>query len=147
MSVQVDMDEVLQVRELQLEAIELIGFKGKGPEDEQKLFANLKSRKNEIANRLDENEYLVITPTGLIVASAVSNVADVPEGMIHSTIPADKYVVFRFEEKFIGDFWRHFSNPHSQASYNLNCDKIRFEIFKEELQPEGITEIYFPTNS
>lgn len=146
MSVQVNMDEVLQVKNIQLLAIEVIGFIGNGPEDEIELFAEMKLRKDEIENRIDENEYLVITPDGLIVASAVPNVDIIPVGMVHVTIPADEYVVFRFEEKFIGDFWDHFSSPQSQAKYNLNCDKIRFEIFKEELQPKGITEIYFPTN-
>ncbi|MDF2651149.1 MAG: hypothetical protein K0Q73_6954 [Paenibacillus sp.] len=147
MGVQVKMEELMQVRIVSIEAIEAIGFRGRGPEDEKKLFADLRSRMTEIQNRKDDHEYLIIGPEGLFAAAAVTNTEFIPEGMVLITIPADEYNVFRFEEKYIGDFWNYFSNPDAQAEYILDCDKIRFEIFKEELQPKGVTEIYFPVNS
>ncbi|QYR24378.1 GyrI-like domain-containing protein [Paenibacillus sp. sptzw28] len=66
--------------------------------------------------------------------------------MVGYTIQADEYAVFRFEEKHIADFWDYFCSIDNQALYNLNIEKPRFEIFNKELQPKGVTEIYFPTH-
>jgi predicted transcriptional regulator YdeE len=145
--VQTGMEQAMQVRTIVTEPVKLVGFmSANGPQDERMLFERLQARKSEIAGRTGEEEYLVIVPGGLIVAAPVSDITDVPEGMIGYTIEADEYVVFRFEEKFIGDFWDYFCNPANQNKYNLNIDKPRFEIFRSDLQPQGVTEIYFPTN-
>ncbi|MBP1994875.1 effector binding domain-containing protein [Paenibacillus eucommiae] len=141
-----NIETLMQVKQFQMNAIQTIGFRGDGPQDEQKLFAALKARKVEIPHRINEHEYLIISPDGLYAAAAVSTIGIVPEGMVQITIPADGYQVFRFEEKYIGDFWDFFCNKPAQDKYNLNVDKIRFEIFKEDLQPQGVTEIYFPIN-
>jgi predicted transcriptional regulator YdeE len=114
--------------------------------DERVLLAQLRARRAEIVNLQSEDEYLVIVPGGLLVAAPVTAIADVPEGMVGYIIQADEYVVFRFEEKHIRDFWSYFSSIDNQSLYNLNIEKPRFEIFNKELQPAGMTEIYFPTH-
>ncbi|MCD9022634.1 effector binding domain-containing protein [Cohnella silvisoli] len=146
MEIKASIEDLMQVKKMQVDAIKAIGFRGAGPQDEEKLFANLRYRKNEISHRINDYEYLIISPHGLYVAAAVSEQGNIPAGMEQITIPADTYQVFRFDEKYIGDFWDFFCNPSAQVKYNLNVDKIRFEIFKEDLQPQGVTEIYFPTN-
>ncbi|MCC3372919.1 GyrI-like domain-containing protein [Cohnella sp. REN36] len=84
----------MQVKQIQLAAIQTIGFRGEGIQDEHKLFRQLKSRKNEIEHRIDEHAYLVISPDGLYVAAAVARFGAIPEGMESVTIPAGRIKCF-----------------------------------------------------
>jgi len=141
-----NIEEFMQVRYEKREAVLVVGVKGDGPQDENRLFAELESGKNEIVNKKNENQYLVIIPNGLIVGHAVTELGSIPEGMISFVIPADEYAVCRFEEKYIGSFWGQICKVPIQTKYNLNFIKPRFEIFVEHLQPQGMTEIYIPTS-
>lgn len=144
MTIQARIEDAFQVKRVRLDSAEIVGFKGMGLQDEHLLFEQLQARKHEIAHQISDEEYLVISPKGLVVGVRVSQVVELPEKMVHITIPADDYMIFRFEEKMIGDFWEYFSKTNNRAKYKLDCDKMRFEIFKEELQPKGMTEIYVP---
>ncbi|UVI30854.1 effector binding domain-containing protein [Paenibacillus spongiae] len=147
MTVQINLEELIQVRTAVTEKVHLVGLKGANDyEVEKRMFAELKARNDEIPNRIGADEYLVIFGDGLLVAAQVTEFGQLPEGMTAYTLEPDEHAVFRFEEKHICAFWEYFCSPDNQAKYNLNIDKPRFEIFKESLQPAGMTEIYFPTH-
>ncbi|WP_158302066.1 effector binding domain-containing protein [Paenibacillus mesophilus] len=146
-AVKVNIDEFMQVRFERREAVSVVGVKGGGPDDENRLFDEIKARGDEIAHKKNLNHYLVIIPNGLIIAHEVTESdGPIPEGMVGFTIPADEYAVCRFEERYIGSFWGHICKEPVKSKYNLNFTKPRFEIFAEHLQPQGVTEIYIPTN-
>ncbi len=138
----------MQVRTEKQKAVQLIGFQGYNLEDQHKLFEQMKQNFNAITTKKSENQYLVILP-GLfpLVAVEVNETNDVPEGMTTYIIPEDEYVIFRFEEKYIGDFWSSICTEENQAKYNIDLSKPRYEIFTSSLQPTGVTEWYFPTNT
>lgn len=137
--------DILQVREINQEAISLIGFQGIRLEDQHDLFRGLESRRNEIDAKSNGCLYLVITPDFRPVAGVeVDSFEKVPEGMIAYTIPADDYVVFQFEKKHIGDFWSNICSNENQASYNIDLSKPRFERFSAELRPSGMVEWHLP---
>lgn len=146
-AVQVNIDEFMQVRFERREALCVVGVKGGGPDDEKRLFEEIKARSGEIANKKNDDHVLVIIPNGLIIANEVmESDGPIPDGMVGFTIPADEYAVCRFEEKYIGSFWGKICKEPVKSKYNLNFTKPRFEIFTEHLQPRGVTEIYIPTN-
>lgn len=128
----------------------LIGLQNQLPqsyEEEQQLFATLEARRSEIQNLTkDHNTYMVIHDDGsrMTVARMVSRVSDVPAGMVSLALPEEEYEVFRFEEKYICTFWQYFCDHEHQKNYGINTVKARFETFNDTLQPNGITEIYYP---
>ncbi|MCQ6562494.1 effector binding domain-containing protein [Paenibacillus mendelii] len=147
MTVKVNLEDLIEVRTAVTEHVHLVGLRGANDyEVEKRMFAELKERIDEIPNRVGSDEYLVIFCDGLLVAAQVTEFGDLPEGMAAYTLEPDEHVVFRFEEKHICEFWDYFCSEDNQAKYNLNIAKPRFEIFKESLQPAGMTEIYFPTH-
>lgn len=116
-------------------------------EDEQRLFATLEARKEEIKNQvMDGNTYMIIHDNGtrMTVAYKINCLDLIPEGMVSLMLPEEEYEVFRFEEKHICSFWQYFCDPHHQQKYGVDVVKARFETFNDMLQPHGITEIYFP---
>ncbi|TNJ62462.1 GyrI-like domain-containing protein [Paenibacillus hemerocallicola] len=137
--------DILQVREVKQKAISLIGLQGVRLEDQHELFRGLESRLNEIDTKSNSYPYLVITPDFRpVVGVEAGSFGKVPLGMIAYTIPADDYVVFRFEKKHIGDFWSNICSNENQASYNIDLTKPRFERFSPELQPSGMVEWHLP---
>jgi predicted transcriptional regulator YdeE len=139
---------VMQVRTSKLKAVELIGFQGNNLDDQHRLSVLLNQRVSEISSKVSDNKYLVILPGLLpLVAVEVNDTSAVPEGMVAFTIPEDEYVIFRFEEKYIGDFWSSICTEENQSKYNIDLSKPRYEIFTANLQPRGVTEWYFPTKS
>ncbi|MFD0712980.1 hypothetical protein [Paenibacillus sp. GCM10027626] len=139
------LDHFLQVRSAKLSSFQLIGFQGEKLEDERKVFDQLKQSINEIATM---NQYLVILP-GIkpLAAVEVIETDDVPQGMMSYTIPEDEYVIFRFEKKFIGEFWINICTRENQAKYQIDLSKPRYEIFTPVLQSTGMVEWYIPTMS
>jgi len=137
------LDDILQVRSGKRGSLQLIGFQGESLEDERKVFDQLKQSINEIAARI---QYLVILP-GIKPLTAVERIEtdDVQEGMTSFTIPEDDYVIFRFEEKFIGAFWNNICTRENQAKYRIDLSKPRYEIFTPELHSSGMVEWYIPT--
>lgn len=145
----VTIQDVMQVRNAKrLEAINLIGFKGDDLDDQHRLFALMDEMVGEINTQKSDNQYLVILP-GLLpfVGVEVNETSDVPDGMTTYSIPEDEYVIFRFEEKYIGDFWNSICTKENQTKYHIDLSKPRYEIFKLDLQPTGVTEWYIPTKS
>ncbi|WP_338554241.1 effector binding domain-containing protein [Paenibacillus sp. KS-LC4] len=144
----VNIQNVMQVRVAKLESVKLIGFQGEHLDDQHKLFAQMDARAKEISQKKNGNQYLVILP-GLIpiVAVEVNDTSDVLEGMTAYTIPEDEYVIFKFEEKYIGDFWSSICTEENQSKYNIDLSKPRYEVFTHSLQLAGVTEWYIPTIS
>ncbi|MNZ60871.1 Bacterial transcription activator, effector binding domain [compost metagenome] len=144
----VNIQNVMQVRIARLEAVKLIGFQGESLDDQHRLFTQMDERANAISQKKSENQYLVILP-GLIplVAVEVNETSDMLEGMTAYTIPEDEYVIFKFEEKYIGDFWSSICTEENQAKYNIDLSKPRYEVFTPSLQPTGVTEWYIPAIS
>ncbi|MBP1904522.1 putative transcriptional regulator YdeE [Paenibacillus turicensis] len=136
-----------QTRINELEAVTLVGFKGNSLDEEDALFDLLSARSDEITNRKNQHQYMVVegsTPAP-VVAVEVTETSLVPEGMISYTIPKGEYVVFSFEAAFIGDFWEQVCSPENQDKYNIDLSKPRFEIFTSELQENKKIEWYIPT--
>lgn len=143
----VNIQNVMQVRIAKLEAIKLIGFQGDNLDDQHRLFSQMDEKLREITKMKSAYQYLVILPGFFpLVAVEVYETTDVPEGMTAYTIPEDEYVIFRFEEKYIGDFWNSICTEENQSKYNIDLSKPRYEVFTPSLQPTGITEWYIPTN-
>ncbi|MFD0713373.1 GyrI-like domain-containing protein [Paenibacillus sp. GCM10027626] len=146
----VDMEELWTIRTERFRERFLIGLQNQLPqsyEDEQQLFAMLEARKGEIKGQiLDGNTYMVIHDNGskMTVGLMVNQLEEVPEGMVSLIVPDEEYVVFSFEEKYICSFWQFFCERHNRAKYELDAVKARFETFNDSLQPNGITEIYYP---
>lgn len=141
------LSDFVQTRVCELEAVTLVGFQGQSMDEENELFDQLTTRSNEIPARKNDHQYLVVSgsnPTP-VVAVEVEEISSVPESMTSYTIPSGEYVVFSFEERFIGDFWQHVCSSDNQAKYNIDLSKPRFEIFPSELQSEKMTEWYIPT--
>jgi predicted transcriptional regulator YdeE len=138
--------DFVQTRICKMDDIALVGFTGEGLDQENALFDQLNVRSNEVANKKNEYEYMVIegNPPTLVVAIEVTEIGVVPEGMISYTIPQGNYVVFSFEARFIGEFWEHVCSPENQARYNIDLSKPRFEIFTKELQAQKRIEWYIP---
>jgi predicted transcriptional regulator YdeE len=116
-------------------------------EDEQQLFTTLEARKNEIMGQtMDGNTYMVIHDNGskMTVGLSVNQLGEVPDDMVSLILPDEEYVVFRFEENHICSFWQYFCDQNNQKKYQLDTVKARFETFNDSLQPNGITEIYYP---
>ncbi len=142
------LNDFVQTRICELEAVTLVGFKGESLDEENVLFDQLNARSNEISNKKNEHQYMVVsgsTPTP-VIAVEVKEIDSVPEGMISFTIPKGKYVAFSFESRFIGDFWGNVCSLENQEKYNIDLSKPRFEIFSSELQDKNRIEWYFPTN-
>lgn len=142
----VNIRDVLLVRSTYIETIRLIGFQGKRLEDQNELFPMLESRMHEIPEKLSDKPCLTILPAGLapFVGVEVTQNDDVPEGMACCTIPADEYMVFRFETKHIGTFWECICSEENQTYYGIDLAKPRFEMFTSELEAEGVVEWYIP---
>lgn len=137
--------DIVQVREVKLEAVNLIGLQGMRLEDQHELFRMLESRMNEIDATRNGSPYLVITPDFRpVVGVEVGTFDKVPQGMIAYTIPADDYVVFRFEKKHIGNFWNQICSDENQSNYNIDLTKPRYERFAPELQSSGTVEWHLP---
>jgi predicted transcriptional regulator YdeE len=130
-----------------LEAVTLIGFKGNSLDEEDTLFDLLSARLDEIPNKKNQHQYMVVegSQPAPLVAVEVTETRLVPEGMISYTIPKGEYLVFSFEAKFIGDFWEQVCSPENQDKYNIDLSKPRFEIFTSELQDNKKIEWYIPT--
>jgi predicted transcriptional regulator YdeE len=147
---QVHMEDLWSVRRERLGNRWLIGVQNQIPqsyEDEQRLFATLKARRDEIQHQTaDPNTYMVIHDDGskMTVALMVSRIGDIPEGMVSLNLPEEEYEVFRFEEKHICSFWQYFCETDHRNKYGVNAAKARFETFNDTLQPNGVTEIYYP---
>lgn len=138
--------DFVQTRICEMDDIALVGFTGEGLEQENALFDQLNARSNEVANKKNDYEYMVIegNPPTLVVAVEVAENGAVPEGMVSYTIPQGSYVVFSFESRFIGDFWAHVCTPENQAAYKIDLSRPRFEIFTKELQAQKRIEWYIP---
>ena len=50
MNIKASIEDMMQVKKIQVNAIQAIGFRGDGPQDEQKLFSNLKERKRYLSS-------------------------------------------------------------------------------------------------
>lgn len=146
----VDMEALWTIRTEQFKKIFLIGLQKQLPqsyEEEHELFARVEARKNEITEQtLTSNTYMVIHDNGtkMTVGLMVNKIEEVPDGMVPLRLPAEEYVVFRFEEKHICSFWKYFSSQDNQKKYELDIGKARLETFNDSLQRKGMTEIYFP---
>lgn len=146
----VNMEELWIVRRERFGKRILIGVQNLLPqsyEDEKHLFATLDDRKDEIQDQImDNNTYMVIHDHGtkMTVGVFVSHIQEVPEGMVSLTLPEEEYEVFRFEEKHICSFWQFFCDQDHQKKYGLDAVKARYETFNDTLQPNGMTEIYYP---
>lgn len=141
------LNDFAQIRTYELEAVTLVGFKGKSLDEENALFDLLSVRFDEIPNKKNQNQYMVVEGNNPapVVAVEVTEIGLVPEGMISYTIPKGEYVVFSFEAKFIGDFWEQVCSLENQDKYNIDLSKPRFEIFTSELQDNKKIEWYIPT--
>lgn len=141
------LNDFARVRTCKLEAVTLIGFKGGSLDEENALFDLLSARVDEIQNRKNQHQYLVVegSKPAPIVAVEVAETSLVPEGMISYTIPKGEYVIFSFETAFIGDFWEQVCSPVNQDKYNIDLSKPRFEIFTAELQDNKKIEWYIST--
>lgn len=141
------LNDFAQTRTYELEAVTLVGFKGKSLDEENALFELLSARFDEIANKKNQIQYMVVEGNNPapVVAVEVTEIGLVPEEMISYTIPKGEYVVFSFEAKFIGDFWEQVCSPENQDKYNIDLSKPRFEIFTSELQDNKKIEWYIPT--
>jgi predicted transcriptional regulator YdeE len=146
----VDMEQLWTIRTERFKKRYFIGLQNQLPqsyEDEQRLFATLEDRRNEIMGQtMDGNTYMVIHDNGskMTIGLMVNQPGEVPEGMVSLVLPDEEYVVFRFEEKHICSFWQYFCDQDNQKKYELDVVKARFETFNDSLQPNGITEIYYP---
>lgn len=110
------------------------------------LWDQLESKLPDIDNRINEGVTYEISDDMFAVAVAVSGLGRIPEGLVAISVPAGDYAVFHFEEKYIGDFWNSTcSNPEIKAKYRLNYATPRYEVFNQDLQPNGYTEVYIPT--
>ncbi|TYP70686.1 GyrI-like domain-containing protein [Paenibacillus methanolicus] len=145
MAIRDTMDIRMKAKGAMTEEIRLVGFRGIQPhETEQVLFGQLKERGGEIPHMLGTETYLVTLRDGLVAARRVSAFGELPPGMIPFTLHPAEHLVFRFEERQIPAFWRHFNEEAHREAYNLDFDQPRFEVFTDALQPRGMTEIYVP---
>lgn len=142
------MQDGMQERTAKMEAVNLIGFIGDNLDDQHRLFSIMEEKIGQIIARKSDDQYLVILP-GLFpfVGVEVNELNVVPDGMIAYLIPEDEYVIFRFEERHIGDFWDSICTIDNQIRYNIDLSKPRYEIFTSNLQSAGFTEWYIPTKS
>lgn len=146
----VNMEEHWAIRTQQFRKRFIVGIQNQLPqsyEDEQIQFATLEAKTKEIKEQnFDGNTYMVIHDNGtkMTVGLMVTQVVEIPEGMVSLVLPEEDYVIFRFEEKHICSFWEYFCNQENQRKYGLDVIKARFETFNDSLQPLGFTEIYFP---
>ena len=139
------MQNVLQVSNVKLDEVKLIGFMGDNLDDQHRLFVLMDERIEQINSRKSDNHFFVILPGLLpLVAVEVKEAINVPNGMTAFHIPEDEYVIFRFEEKYIGDFWDSICSIENQTKYNIDLSKPRYEMFKPDLQSTGFTEWYIP---
>ncbi|MGG0821422.1 effector binding domain-containing protein [Paenibacillus turicensis] len=141
------LNDFARVRTYKLEAITLIGFKGGSLDEENALFDLLSARLDEIQNRKNKHQYMVVegNKPSPIVAVEVTEIGLIPEGMISYTIPKGEYIVFSFEAKFIGDFWEQVCSPENQDKYSIDLSKPRFEILTSEFQNKKTIEWYIST--
>ncbi|WP_409344315.1 effector binding domain-containing protein [Paenibacillus sp. MBLB4367] len=146
MSEAVNIQDVVQVRNVTIGAVRLIGIQGGKLEDQHDLFAQMEARVGEIASRKSDHPYLIILPNGLVplVAVEVEPAGEVPEGMVAYTLPEDEYVLFHFAEAHIGEFWGSICSEENQVRYGIDLSKPRFEMFAPNLQPKGMVEWYLP---
>ena len=139
------MQDILQVRNVKLDEVKLIGFMGDNLDDQHRLFVLMDEKIEQINSRNSDNQFLVILPGLLpLVAVEVKETINVPDGMTEFNIPEDDYVIFRFEEKYISDFWESICTIENQTKYNIDFSKPRYEIFTQDLQSTGFTEWYIP---
>lgn len=140
------LEEKMQIETVWFDRLDVVGYPGKGPGDEPRMFEHLAEGRDKIANRSDDNTYLVMNTGPLTAAVAVSEVGAIPEGFVHLTIGAGEYVRFRFEEQYVGRFWDFWcGNRSAQVKYNVDHGKQKFEIFNEELKKAGLVEYYVST--
>lgn len=89
-------------------------------------------------------------PAGMeyIAAGVVSQLGDIPEGMVGREVPAQKYVVFPANGvEDIGPTYRKIMQEWLPASGYQPGDGPDFEMYSEEFDPvtsEGLLYIYFP---
>jgi Bacterial transcription activator, effector binding domain. len=139
------MQDVLQVRTVKLDEVKLIGFTGDNLDDQHRLFVLMDEKIEQINTRISDNHFLVILPELItLVAVEVKETINVPNGMTAFLIPEDDYVIFKFEEKYVSDFWESICTIENQTKYNIDLSKPRYEIFKPDLQSNGFTEWYIP---
>lgn len=144
--------EEIKVRIESLPNLHFIGIRVSPPGQDvvaiKALWDELESKLPVIENRINIGVTYEISDDRFAVAVAVTDIGRVPDGLVAISIPAGDYAVFHFEEKYIGDFWSSFCpNPEIKAKYRLNYATPRFEVFNQELQPNGYTEVYIPTNA
>jgi hypothetical protein len=141
------MQDLLQVRNVKLDEVKLVGIMGDNLDDQHRLFVLIDEKIGQINSRKSDNLFLVILPGLLpLVAVEVDETNSIPDGMTAFLVPEDDYVIFRFEEKYISDFWESICTIENQRKYNIDLSKPRYEIFKPELQSIGFTEWYIPIN-
>jgi hypothetical protein len=83
------LNDFVQTRTYELEAVTLVGFKGKSLDEENALFDLLSARSDEIPNRKNQHQYMVVEGNNPapVVAVEVTEIGLIPEGMISYTIP------------------------------------------------------------
>lgn len=138
--------EFVQTRTCSLQTLTLVGFQGQSLAEENELFDRLNARLQEITNRKNDHPYMIVAGSepAPVVAVEVVEPGQVPEGMIRYTLPEGEYVVFSFEERYIGEFWEQVCTPERQADYGIDLSKPRFEVFAPELQAANRVEWYIP---
>ncbi|MDF2653310.1 MAG: AraC family transcriptional regulator [Paenibacillus sp.] len=147
-----DLQNEIKVRMENLSELHFVGIRVSPPGHDvaaiKALWDQLESKLPDIENRINEGVTYEISDDKFAVAVAVSGFGRIPEELVAISVPAGDYAVFHFEEKYIGDFWSSFCpNPQIKAKYRLNYVTPRFEVFNQELQPNGYTEVYIPTTN
>lgn len=145
-----DWQKEIKVRIEKLPELHFVGIRVAPPGHDvaaiKALWDQLESKLPDMDNRINEGVTYEISDDKFAVAVAVSDFGRIPEGLVAISVPAGDYAVFHFEETHIGDFWCSFCpNPEIKAKYRLNYAAPRFEVFKQDLQPNGYTEVYMPT--
>lgn len=138
------MDSYVQTRIVKLQSLQLVGFQGEDLEEESKLFDKLEQFIH--SRKLDQ--YLVILP-GIKPLAAVKfgDLGDIAVGMTTYALPTDEYVMFQFNNQYVGKFWGDVCTDENQIKYNIDLSKPRFEVFRSDLQNKGTVEWYIPTKS
>ena len=141
------MDNYVQTRVVQLQAIHTAGYQGESLEEENRLFDQLEQAIHESGRKIT-TQYLVILP-GIrpLAAVDINDLGPTPAGMTSLTLPEHEYAVFQFSSRHIGQFWSEVCTDENQRKYKIDLSIPRFELLTPDLQNAGMVEWYIPTRN
>lgn len=145
----------MEAKVTMVEAFNVIGLEyfGKNQNGEiPALWAVFNQLDEEIPNAIPGDCYGVCSEMNsegefsYVACVKVSEIGDLPEGMVTKHVPTGKYAIFTFKDEMskLGDFYGNIHNQWLKAQGLMYEPRPDFELYDDRFMKNGEFDIYIP---